>query len=1037
MDTPRGRSDILLFGQFRLDRRGGGLFRYTEDGSREPMDLGSRALDVLWVLVDRHGELVSKDEIMATVWPDTVVEESNLSVHISALRRALGAGMYNASWIQTVPGRGYRFVGAVTRRAADIAAPPSVALSRADISPMPAPNTTPLVHWWVGRSVVLDTLEYSLKQVVDGNRQLVFVTGEAGIGKTTLIEMAIERMSGVGILYGRCIELFGTEEAFLPLIDALLEGCRGPNRAVLLTALRDHAPTWLAQMPGHLGVGDRAAFQSEVFGATRERMLREFCNLLEVLTADRPWVFVLEDLHWSDFATLDALSRLARQDRKESLLIVATYRPIDVMTAKHPIQIVHQDLQIHGRCRELALDRLSLADVKQYLALRFDHPAIPQALAERIFARTNGHPLFVVTLVDHLVAQEAILYAEGHWRLGNADVMSLTGMPRDLRDMINLQIDRLSADARRLLEVASAAGADFSAAVVAGAMGVDILEVESTCETLAREGHILTTATASEWPDGTFSGSYSFQHALYQEALYQRLAPGQRAQTHRRLGERLEAGFLDQTADIASVLALHFETGRDFAKATYYLSQAADGSTRRFGNREAVNYLSRALDLVNRLPATDQPVRRIRLLQQRGWARRSAGDLVGSLQDLNAMVAHAEDATQGGLEVTGLLDISRFSFLADRRQSLHAAERALAKSQEIEDDVLRISVQGLIAGLSLYLRGWTDDDAKRCQDAIKITAEARDPRILTQRYTMQGILACLRSDYLACCAAATHGKERALEVGDVYSYSLYNTLESVALIHLGRWRELRSNTAATLAMADKNANQEAGVLARLTIAWLHVEMLDFEGARERCEAIRGSVLEVNAHIFFFCRTVLAKAYLGLRDHAAAWAQLDALTQRIEVEGVGLSYTVYAYLYGVLCEYWLEIGVLGKAREHAVRLHDYVAPGADRYHLALAHGLFARIALAQGALTEAGLQVSDAVSTLGDAALPGAAWRIYLTAAACYAGADDRAAAADYRLRLEAVIQDLATNFDQDDPSRASWITAVATEARRQNADAET
>lgn len=1033
MDMP-GRPDILLFGQFRLDRRGGGLFRHAEDGSPDPIVLGSRALDVLWVLVDRHGELVSKDEIMAAVWPSVVVEESNLSVQISALRRALGAGLSNASWIQTVPGRGYRFVGAVTRRATDASAPLPVTPSRRDISPMPAPYAKPSPHWWVGRSALLESLERSLEQALDGNRQVVFVTGEAGIGKTTLVDMALKRMTDVSVLCGRCIEVFGTEEAFLPLIDALLEGCRGADRALLLAALRDHAPTWLAQMPGVLGAEDHAAFQSEIFGATRERMLREFCDLLGILSADRPWVIVLEDLHWSDFATLDVLSRLARQGRKECLLILATYRPIDVMTTKHPIQIVHQDLQIHGRCTELALDRLSMADVEQYLTLRFGDPGIPLALAARIFERTNGHPLFVVTLVDHFVAQKAILDVEGHWRLGLAEAMSPTEMPRDLRDMINRQIDRLSADNRQLLEVASAAGAEFSAAVVAGAMGVDILQVERAFEALAREGHILTTAEASEWPDGTFSGSYSFQHALYQDALYQRLAPGQRAQTHRRLGERLEAGFLNHTADIASVLALHFETGRDFAKATLYLSQAAESSTRRFGNREAMNYLTRALDLVNRLPITDQSVRRIRLLQQRGSARRSAGDLVGSLEDLSAMVARAEEVSQVSLEVSGLLDICRFSFLADRRQSLRAAERALAKSQELEDDVFRISVQGVIASISLYLRGWSDDDARRCHDAIKITAKARDSRILTWRYTMEGILECLRSDYLACCAAAAHGKELALEIGDVYSYSLYNTLESVALIHLGRWRELRSNTAATLAMADKNANQAAGVLARLTVAWLHVEALDFEGARERCEAICGSAIEANAHVFFFCRTVLAKACLGLRDHAAALTQLDGIIQRLEVEGVGLSYTIYAYFHRVLCEYWLETGALDKARELALRLHEYVAPGRDRYHLALVHGLLARIAAARGDSTEARIQVSHAVSNLGDAALPGAAWRVYLIAAACYAGIGDRVTASDYRLRRDTIIRDLTVNFDQDDPLRSLWLSGVVAEARRQEAD---
>ena len=99
-------------------------------------------------------------------------------------------------------------------------------------------------------------------------------------------------------------------------------------------------------------------------------MLREFCDLMEVLSVDRPLALVLEDLHWSDLPTLDVLSRLARGDRRASVLVLATYRPVDTMIGGHPVRRLHQDLAIHGRCSELRLDPLSRAEVEHHLALR-------------------------------------------------------------------------------------------------------------------------------------------------------------------------------------------------------------------------------------------------------------------------------------------------------------------------------------------------------------------------------------------------------------------------------------------------------------------------------------------------------------------------------------------------------------------------------------------------------------------------------------------------------------------------------------------
>jgi DNA-binding winged helix-turn-helix (wHTH) protein len=120
MDVP-SPSDVFAFGQFRLDRRGGGLFRCAAGSNPAPVNLGSRALDVLGVLIEQHGDLVSKDEIMAAVWPGTAVEESNLTVQISTLRRVLDRDRTEGSCIQTVSGWGYRFVVPVLRGSASAA----------------------------------------------------------------------------------------------------------------------------------------------------------------------------------------------------------------------------------------------------------------------------------------------------------------------------------------------------------------------------------------------------------------------------------------------------------------------------------------------------------------------------------------------------------------------------------------------------------------------------------------------------------------------------------------------------------------------------------------------------------------------------------------------------------------------------------------------------------------------------------------------------------------------------------------------------
>jgi DNA-binding winged helix-turn-helix (wHTH) protein/tetratricopeptide (TPR) repeat protein len=992
------------------------------------LPLGERAISILLMLIERSGQLVSKDELIAFAWQGLAVEDSNLTVQIAALRRALALVPEGRSWIETMPRRGYRFVGPVAPPGASTDAPASrdtPAEEQRDATLFPTIDSS--AHPMVGRDAPLEMLDRITQRMLTGQRQVAFVTGEAGIGKTAFIRMAMERPSlrDVDFLYGRCTERFGTDEAFLPLIDALVTRCRAPDGEELLAAMRVHAPTWILQIPGSIDATEHAAFQHEVFGATRERMLREFCDLLEALSAKRPWILVLEDLHWSDLATLDVLSRFARGTRKTSMLILGTYRAADSASGGHKIRRLHQDLEIHGCCVELRLDRLSRTELERYVALRFHDAELASALSGPVFERTQGHPLFVTSMLQHFIDQQTIVEMNGAWRLSSQAAYSQDGIPNNLSNMITYELGRLSEEERRLLDVASVAGEGFSAALVAAGLSRDAVDVERDCEALVRKDRILVRSGVSEWPDGTYSGSYSFGHILYQNVIYQHLAPGQRAQTHRRLGQRLEEAYAGRASEIASVLALHFEQGRDFEGALRSLGQAAESSTKRLGHAEAASYLTRALGILDRFDAADQVAMRIALLRQRSWALRSSGDLAGSVSDLQAMIACAEQAREIKQQVNGLLAVSMFSLRVDRRACLQASEDVLAKSQTIEDETFKALVQGTSASVSLYLNGWREQDAALCTKALELTAGARNYGTLIRRYSIQGILDCWRSRYPECRRSGAEGKRLARAIGDIYTFVLFNVLESIALMHLGEWRELQREITLGIELATRNANEPGRALSRLTLAWLHVEAMDFEGARDLCESVDDSLLVDEQSTFFHKRTVLAKAFVGLNDPMQARRQFDEIQRRMDEHGINVEFTAGIQLYHCFGEYHLLIGDLAQARKWADHLHDYVAPAPDRNHLAQAHGLLARIAFAAGDSRDALRHLSNALEIVDNADFPLASWRVYSAAAEIFAQCGETEKADACLIRFVNVLRRLAQNFEPNDRLHKSLLTALA------------
>src|SRR5215471_4428353 len=391
---------ILIFEPFCLDVGNERLWRV-----QEVIHLTHKAFAVLLYLAEHAGQLVTKDELLEVVWSQTHVSEAALAVCMREIRQAVGDNPKTPRFIETVHGRGYRFLAAVT--GADRLPETRQTAPRLSLTPQ-SPSFAPpssrlrpvlLVH----REAECTQMQQWWAKAVQGERQVGFVTGEAGIGKTTLVEAFLERVRGERTLWighGQCIEQYGAGDAYLPVLEALGRLCRGPEGQHFSVFLDQYAPSWLVQMPTLRSTAELDALQRRGRGATQARMLRELAEALEALTAERPLILVLEDLQWSDYATLEWLACVARRREQAQLLVIGTYRPMDVLVRAHPVRTVVQELQRHGQCAELPLASLTDAGVAAYVAVRYAGRSLPEGLARLIRRRTGGNPLFMVSVVD-------------------------------------------------------------------------------------------------------------------------------------------------------------------------------------------------------------------------------------------------------------------------------------------------------------------------------------------------------------------------------------------------------------------------------------------------------------------------------------------------------------------------------------------------------------------------------------------------------------------------------------------------------------
>ena len=686
------RPTTVGFGPYELDRSAGQL-----RCGGVTIALRPKTWAVLCFLIDHAGRLVSKDELIAHLWGGEAVSDTVPGISVAELRRVLKDNPRQPQYIETVHGRGFRFCAVLE---------PVAAISSGSGIEWPAAAgalAEPLGHF-VGRASELVQID-AFFAARDGARVL-FLAGEPGIGKTSLLNAALARVAasdrcGMAIGRGQCPPHFGRGYPFLPMIGALEDLCRGgAHRRDLLRTL---APWWYAQLR-HVPVGDTSTAGSETTPPQPDRELDELVNFAQ---AASPLILAFEDLHCADHATLDLLVVLAEHPGLPQCRVLGTYRPTEAIATKHPIGRARREMERHGRARELMLTGLDQAGVAAYVAARLSGAVCPDWLSADLLARSSGNPLFLTVSVEYLINAGGLAPNEGVQVVATERYPQLSReIPDTLRELVLQRFVEHTPHDQTVLAHASVVGLDADAAAIAATLDESVAVVDADCAALARSSTFLRRNGESLWPNGSLSGRYTFRHPLYQRVLYDELAPAARSLAHRRIATALIDAFDAQVPAVAAVIADHFDRAHMLPEAIDYHRRAARYASQQHASSDALVHLHRALAL-QKDSGSGGAEGEAAILSELGSTLPAVEGLTGSA--FGALFARARRLHAGSADVleaaTTLAGLAIATLVGGNARDAESLARELLALSTTHDAPIARGLAALAMGAVLYHQG--------------------------------------------------------------------------------------------------------------------------------------------------------------------------------------------------------------------------------------------------------------------------------------------------------------------------------------------
>jgi predicted ATPase len=470
----------------------------------------------------------------------------------------------------------------------------------------------------VDRTEEMNVLKEAVYRAVHGEGGLVFIHGEAGIGKTRLVRElgAYAQSRGVKVLYGRCPALFRMDGVppyiiWKEVIKDYLEACT-PEQ---LFRIVGYYPAEVAKLVPEISKKLGSIPQSLPIGPEQEqnRLFEAVSQFITNISRETPLLVVLDDLQWTDPSSLLLLHYLARDVQKTPLLLLGAYRSTDI-DSKHPLTPVLAELNREGLPQSIHLKRMSLSDVSEMIRNILEQEDVPSEFCKLVYEKTGGNPFFVGEVVKSLREEGVIYREENRWEFKE---VSKIEFPESVKTVIKSRIDRLDKECQNVLTLASFIGNDFTVEAMCAVTGIEESKLLELMDELFKTGLIKERVIRGE-------GICSFADILVRDVVYEEVSPLKRKKLHGVVGYALEQVYAKKVDEHLGELASHFLESGDKDKALDYFLKAGDKAAKIYANNEASFYLQSALKFLEEKEGETRE--KARVLEKLGDIKRLVGE---------------------------------------------------------------------------------------------------------------------------------------------------------------------------------------------------------------------------------------------------------------------------------------------------------------------------------------------------------------------------------------------------------------------------
>jgi class 3 adenylate cyclase/tetratricopeptide (TPR) repeat protein len=853
---------------------------------------------------------------------------------------------------------------------------------------------------YVGRDKELELLRERFEAAREGGGQVVFVTGEAGLGKSRLVHEFRERLGDEHLwLLGRCIS-YGADIPYVPIVD-LTKSASGIDETDTEAEMDAKLTARVAEVggdPAHLpylryllSIDPGSAVSDQDPMLRKPRVFEAFRDVLLAAAAQQPVVLVIEDLHWIDPPSAELLSFVAESVPARKLLVLLTHRPEwESPLGERPYYT------------RLLLEPLSERDTGLVAQGASGEVTLPSELGALIFRKAEGNPFFIEEVTKSLVESGELVHAGAAYALGRP--LDQISVPDTVQDVIMARLDRLDEAPRHALQTASVIGREFTSRLLARTSGTGD-------EALRQLKAVQLIFERSLYPELVFM----FKHALTHEVAYGSLLLERRRELHAAVGDAIRELYADRPADVVETLAHHYERAERWADAVPFLVASADKAMAGFALAQAQGYADRALAAIERTGAPADQALLARLHQLRGQCYELRNEWEPAIDCYRAMVSAAE---AGGDEVTrgfGLALVSLAQILAhDLEEGAATAREAEAIGARTGDaDLAALSQMSLLFNLSVA--GDLAEAYARIPDLAGSGRLADDPFTKILSIDFAGELSHMLSEETQAMAYLEEARAIAEEaqIAQPLQYVYFDL--AITTLSLGRYEDAFDAARKNVALSERVGDQGFWwCRAKNTLGRIYIELGDFErGELHNQEAVAQALVFGDLETLRNAQLNVGDCVLGRGDATGAWDLFEALQREFDADtdpGEWMKWRYTMHLWMSMSMTLLALREPDRALEYADRCIEQAGETRVKRYVSKGHRARGQALGRLDRVDEALVSIDIAVAVAEEIGGPEPIWQALAARAAVLAGAgrgaEAREAAGEALVVVDAIVADL-------------------------------